>query len=245
MKIRLNIWVLFFLIAIAGTVQARTFFAQNFDAGGVPGDYVGAASNQFTSIASSNFTWSINSNALQMASTATGAAAITITNLPALDTAIFQFTVNMKSIAALGGFITLTTGSGFDESVAKPSSTNAHDFLTINFKAAGTSFIDQSGTQSASYAGSADAFWVVNNSGAAITYTAPDSSEQTVGNDKYDLWVGTNLVFDEAIAVNLAPITGIKISQAGGSSVSTFDNFQIKSTVKDTPVLSLILFSSN
>jgi hypothetical protein len=214
------------LLAIAECDQPSVF-EQDFNAGGVPGDYVGTGANQFNGITSSNFTWSINSNALQMASTATGAAALTITNLPVLGAAIIQFTVNLKSITALGGFITLTTGSGFDTSVAKPSSTNAHDFLTINFKVAGTSFINQSGTQSASYAGPADAFWVVNNSGATMTYMAPDFTKQTVGNDKYDLWVGTNLVFDEAIAVNFVPITGIKISQAGGSSVSTFDNFKI------------------
>jgi hypothetical protein len=229
MKATLKIVTICGLLAVAGTIQAGVIFDQNFSAGGVPGDYVGTGANQLTSIASSNFTWSINSGALQMASTATGAAAITITNLPVLDAAIFQFTVNLKSIAALGGFISLTTGSGFDTSVAKPAAANAHDRLTINFKAAGVEYINESGTPSTLYLGSSEAFWVVNNSGAAITYTAPDSSVQTVGNDKYDLWVGTGLVFNEAIGVNLAPITGIKISQAGGSSVSTLDNIKITS----------------
>ena len=47
--------------------------------------------------------------------------------------------------------------------------------------------------------------WVINNTGSALTYDDPKSSETTVNNDCYDLWMGTTLV-----AHNIAATTAAK-----------------------------------
>jgi hypothetical protein len=75
---------------------------------------------------------------------------------------------------------------------------------------------------SPSFTGEQTVFWVQNNSGATISYIAPDGSAASVNAGFEDLWVGSSLVFNETPAVNPGrTLRRIKfILNAGAVSVS-------------------------
>jgi hypothetical protein len=71
--------------------------------------------------------------------------------------------------------------------------------------------------------------WVVNNSGATIQYEAPTGAMQTVGNNQWDLWAMSYLVFDNASATTpTAPMTDLKFAFTGGAGSITMDNLSIQ-----------------
>lgn len=77
---------------------------------------------------------------------------------------------------------------------------NIHSRIGINLGGTPGQFSlrdGNNGTSSASFTGTQRIFLVINNTGAPITYMAPNGTPQTLGNDLNDVWVGTTQVFDE------------------------------------------------
>jgi hypothetical protein len=71
-------------------------------------------------------------------------------------------------------------------------------------------------------------FFIANNSGATINYLAPNGTTTTVGNDKYDLWLGPNIAFNEIDATGPAEqITDMKFVFNQGVGILDFDNLVV------------------
>ena len=101
-------------------------------------------------------------------------------------------------------------------------------------------------TDGNNYSGTQTVTWVLNNSGSTMNYAAPNSTTQNLANDKADVWVGTNLEFDN-ISVNeptqtLARFKFLADSWANNTTF-TLDNISI-SSVQNLPV-ELNSFSAN
>lgn len=125
------------------------------------------------------------------------------------------------------------------------ASDDIHSRLALRFTAPTTGQPDDdifyirrtkpNGNSANSYKGKQRITWVVNNSGADFTYTAPDGTEKTVVNDEHDIWVGTALVFGNLVAGKTAPdLKNIRITISGKANVA-LDNIKITS-LKDTPL---------
>ena len=85
------------------------------------------------------------------------------------------------------------------------------------------------GRNSAAYRGTQAVSWALNNSGASKTYAAPNGKVESVGNDRMDVWVGRDKVFDDIAAVSpQGRITDLKWFWAEGSGVTKFDRFEVR-----------------
>ena len=80
--------------------------------------------------------------------------------------------------------------------------------------------------------------WVMNNSGSTITYLAPNGSDETVGNDQSDFWVGNTRVFNDLTVTTPAQtISDLKFYWNSGSGNMTLDNFLITDPTATPPTM--------
>jgi hypothetical protein len=85
------------------------------------------------------------------------------------------------------------------------------------------------GRVGATYRGTQAVSWVVNNSGQALSYDAPNGMVERVGNDRMDVWVGRDRVFDDLLVTNPAGrITDLKWVWSRGSGRARFDRFEVR-----------------
>ena len=85
--------------------------------------------------------------------------------------------------------------------------------------------------------------WVINNSGQILTYLAPNGSSETVGNDKFDLWVGTRRAFEEIAAESGGvPLNDMKFYFNGGVGTIAFDDLKVTGIVDDPLPVELTYF---
>lgn len=192
---------------------------------------------------SSTFKWSLvpdtsgTSNALLGTKSATyPSGAITrSTDLPTVGGAIYQF--SMKVISPVSAqtttAISFQVGTGFDTSTTVADSTNTHSQFAVNLNSDGTCVFRNPDPITGingpgAFSGTENVFFVVNNTGGSLKYTGPNGTSQTVGDDKWDLWVGTSQQFDEvaAVSVNVNP-TDFKLTWSGGNGSIQFDNFSV------------------
>lgn len=73
------------------------------------------------------------------------------------------------------------------------SATSGNFFLKI---------LDNGSTKSNEFSGKQTITLIINNSGKDLNYTAPNGSTETIGNDKWEIWVGNTKVFNEVSAKN-------------------------------------------
>ena len=117
--------------------------------------------------------------------------------------------VGSSSSAVMANF---AVGDGFSDGLtnASPGTSSVHSGFSITnessmkfaaYNVYNTKIYNTTLTQSSWMA----LTWVINNTGSALTYDDPKSSETTVNNDCYDLWMGTTLV-----AHNIAATTAAK-----------------------------------
>ena len=86
-----------------------------------------------------------------------------------------------------------------------------------------------SGAVSKAFTGTQAVTWAVNNSGHAIRYAAPNGAVEVVGDDRMDVWVGRERVFDEILATHPeGRITDLKWFWSQGSGVTRFDHFELR-----------------
>jgi len=131
-------------------------------------------------------------------------------------------------------YLGTTTGTnGFANDNVAPSNANTHSRVGISWTSTSGQFSLRRMTGTASngnnYTGTQTVLWVVNNSGSTLTYTAPNGTQQTVDNDKNDLWVGTTLEFDEfdAQTASITAIDKIKLVASGQNGTVSIDNILI------------------
>ena len=94
------------------------------------------------------------------------------------------------------------------------------------------------GRTSDAFTGTQAVSWVLNNSGRAMSYAAPNGTVEAVADDRMDVWVGPTRVFDEMLATNPAGrITDLKWYWDRGAGVTAFDHFEIRTLedAKDSP----------
>jgi hypothetical protein len=86
-----------------------------------------------------------------------------------------------------------------------------------------------SGAVSKAFKGTQAVTWALNNSGRPLRYAAPNGSVETLGDDRMDVWVGREKVFDEILAIHPeGRITDLKWFWSQGSGVTRFDHFEVR-----------------
>ena len=86
-----------------------------------------------------------------------------------------------------------------------------------------------SGVSSAPFRGTQAVTWALNNSGRTLSYAAPNGSVETLADDRMDVWVGPQKVFDDILATNPGGrITDLKWFWSQGSGATRFDHFEIR-----------------
>ncbi len=123
-------------------------------------------------------------------------------------------------------------GTDFPNSNNEPSGSNKHSRFFINTKqqpSATWGVTAESGSSESAYTTTEKIIWVVNNSGAALNYSAPDGSTESVANDSYDVWIGNTKEIDDAPAITAdTPLNNFEIRIAGGNGIYTIDNLLIE-----------------
>jgi FlgD Ig-like domain len=85
------------------------------------------------------------------------------------------------------------------------------------------------GRVGATYHGTQAVSWVVNHSGSAMTYDAPNGKTERVGRERMDVWVGRDRVFDDILVTNAnGRIADLKWVWSRGSGTTRFDHFEIR-----------------
>ncbi|APY11860.1 hypothetical protein BWZ22_11720 [Seonamhaeicola sp. S2-3] len=91
--------------------------------------------------------------------------------------------------------------------------------------------LDNGSTKSEDFSGNQTITFIVNNSGSMQTYLAPDGSSESIGDDTWEIWVGTTKVFNDVASKN--PDLGLgsfKFQYNSFLPMATmdFDNFEFK-----------------
>ena len=209
-----KIYLFLLLVSFSKTVEAQ-IFSQDFESSSILSDYVNdtPTANQLSEIHSEDgVVASINNNALRVEKTEFLRTYFYRTPNPALievPTLLqfkFDFEVTNNSqdhpddrreipfyfgpTFAANGTSIGTFHSRFGLGI---SATEGKFFLKI---------LDNGSTKSTEFSGKQTITFVVNNSGNTLSYTAPDNSSETIGNDKWEIWVGNTKVFNEISSRN-------------------------------------------
>lgn len=235
------------LLIMSGIISLNAqIFSQDFSSSTSKLDYINSTPDvgEFTAISnSSQVVTSITNGALRFNKTAIGSSYFYRTPNPILTpepTFIqmqFDFEVTNNdpnhpdpqnrreipfyfgpSFGASGTSIT-TVHSRFGLGI---SATDGNFFLKI---------LDNGSTQSVDFSGKQTITFIANNSGSLQTYDAPDGSTESIGDDKWEIWVGTTKVFNDVTAKN--PDLGLgsfKFQYNSFLPIATldFDNFEYK-----------------
>jgi hypothetical protein len=235
---RIGLVVLVSICILMNTSAAQAqLFSQDFSSSTVVADYVSATPNngQFNAISSSGAgtVVSINGGTLQFARTANAGSFSRTTDFSPTPSSIIyriDITVSGNTAAATSAAI-FQVGSGFGTANSPESNANTYARFGINLSATAGCFSIRditNGTTSAEFCNTQTITWVLNNTGAALSYNAPDSTIQTVANDTADLYVGTTLVLNDVpVQTATQVITDLKFAFVGGTGTIQLDNVQI------------------
>lgn len=218
--------------------QAAVIFSQDFSTNNTVATYVSATPNsgQFNAIGSSGagVTTSISGGVLTYARTGTNAGSFSRTTdfspTPIAISYQFNLTVSGNSAATtnVGAF---QVGSAFGTANSGEANTSVYARLGINFGATAGQFGIRditNGTSSALFSGTQSFFWVLNNTGASIDYTAPSAASTALANDRADLWLGTTKVLNGvAIQTSSQSINDLKFFVDNGAGTIGIDNIVI------------------
>lgn len=146
-----------------------------------------------------------------------------------LTAALFRFNLSVTA-GVSGGAQMLRVGAGLGVSPDDSPDAMTYARLAVVPLATGTFQLrDPAGRRnSVSFEGTQAISWAVNNSGRALTYSAPDGSVEAVADDRMDVWVGRSKVFDDiAVTMRDGRISELKWYWGGGSGVTTFDHLTV------------------
>jgi len=210
---------------------------QDFSSSSTVSDYVSTTPNntQFNAISSSGAgtTVSIVGEKLSFARTGNAGSFSRTTDFDPVPTTL-QYKV---TISVSGNTVAQTTaavfqvGSGFGTANSAEANASTYARFGINFTATNGTWTIRDvtgGTNSSDLTGSQDITWVLNNSGAGLTYLSPANTYETIDNDKADIWAGTTRLFnDVSIQTTTQTIADLKFAFTAGSGTITVDNFLI------------------
>lgn len=142
-----------------------------------------------------------------------------------------QFRVNAGSSGATPAAATMIVGTGFTDDATIHTATSR---LQMNLGAGASvwslTYPDGTPATSATQNGSQKVTWVINRSGATISYVGPslNGAIQTLANDRADVWMGTTRF---ATALNLQTATQnmhqLKVVMNGGTGSFTIDSLKV------------------
>lgn len=247
--------MVYLLSALTKTVNAQ-IFSQDFSSSSTVSDYVNSTSpnsGQWNAIGSSGagVTISITNNALVYVRAAANSGSFSRTTdfSPTPTGMIYSIVISVSgNSAAQTTAAVFQVGSGFGTSNSAEANANVYARFGINFTATDGTFQLReiaSATNSSNLSGPQTIVWYLNNTGSTVTYTGPDGSSNTVGNDTYDLWAGTSLVFND-IAVTTASqlMTDLKFAFTAGTGSIIMDNFLIYGSIDGSLPVELSSFTS-
>ncbi len=235
----------------ASTSSAQTLFSQDFSSSSTLSNYISAtpSTGQFDAItATSPSTATITSNALRFVRS-TGTTSFTrSTNFSSIPTALiykFDLTVAPPPGGNVGSVATWQVGSGYSTATnGVETDANTYAQFALDYRNSNIRFNDTNGSNSSNVTpGSAITMtWVMNNSGAIISYISPSGTTVTVANDRMDLWSGTTLLFDDnTVQTASGTISDMKFAFTSSTGTITMDNISIQALI--TPQASV--FSGN
>jgi hypothetical protein len=131
-------------------------------------------------------------------------------------------------------------GSGFGASNRDESDAATYARFGLNLTSAGFQLRDLVGRRNSPvFDGTQAITWALNNSGHALSYSAPDGTEEALANDRMDVWVGRTKVFDDAAATTPGgSLAALKWYWGAGTGSTALDRFEVHSLVGDAPVAS-------
>jgi hypothetical protein len=250
-----NAWIP--LLVVAATLSsfessyATLLFSQDFSSApnGPVSTYVNSTapnSGQWNAIqvttANMNTTVAINNGALSYTRSSASGVGGSFTRStdfsPVPEAFIYNFTLTVSGNSAVQTTAaTWQVGDGFNPG-SNAAESGYYSRFGINFTSTpGTfQFRDISGSaNSGNFSGSQSVMWVLNNSGSTLSYLAPDNSTRTVANDRWDLWAGTTLVFDEKAALLTgSALANIKFAFEAGVGSIAMDDFSITTVPEPT-----------
>jgi hypothetical protein len=222
-----------------------TYFSQDFLANTTIGSYanIPASANQFTEIPTvTGITNTITNGRYQIAKSGTTAVNYRFgrggdfASEPKSMYCQFNFGVATAAAVTKNNAIVLSLGgSGIVDGVTVPTAANTYAKLNFNLIAGGLTFqLNDGTTNSANFTGNQDITFVMNNTGATFTYVAPDGTNETLGNDLFDVWVGTTKVFnDRPVTTATQAIKRFRFDITHDAAVAnaptvSFDNFLMR-----------------
>jgi hypothetical protein len=233
--------MIFGLLVVSMTGHAQ-LFQQDFTSSTTVANYANAttpSNGQFNAISTSGagVTYTINtttSNKLRITRGSANAGAISRTTdfspTPASMLCRFDLTVSGNS-AATTSAVVFGVGSGFTTNNSSDANASHHSRWGINIGATAGQFSIRdisNSTTSATFSGTQAVLWAINNSGASLTYKAPDGTYETIANDRQDLWLGnTRVLNDVTVETASQTLTDFKIVMNGGTASIDFDNILI------------------
>ncbi|TMQ68911.1 MAG: hypothetical protein E6K80_13415 [Candidatus Eisenbacteria bacterium] len=156
---------------------------------------------------------------------------------PTPSTVLCTFNVAVSAIAQ-DRSSTQVFRMGWDFGTSNADEPDARTYVALGLQASegeGFQLRDMVGGRvSAIFHGTQAVTWAANNSGRPLLYTAPDGRVESIGNDRMDVWVGREKVFDDILAVTPAGrITDLKWFWGHGSGTTRLDRFEIR-TLEET-----------
>ena len=141
-----------------------------------------------------------------------GTFAVKSTNFTTAPTfVIIQAEISTRTIGNTTNAAELSIGDGFAANLTRHPPTARVRINLINGNQFSLTNPDGTVTTSAAQSGMQTLTWVVNRSGAAQTYTAPDGSTDNVPNNAVDMWIGNvNFVNNSTMANPAQAINDIK-----------------------------------
>lgn len=151
----------------------------------------------------------------------------------ALEALVVRFNLSLSGATSTATAAqVLRLGANFSTSNEDESDAATFARIGINSVEAGGGFQlrDLSGgVNSRTFAGTQAITWVLNHSGEMRAYSAPDGTKESVANDRMDVWVGRDKVFDDAlVATPRAGMSDIKWFWSGGAGATTINYFEVR-----------------
>jgi hypothetical protein len=142
-----------------------------------------------------------------------------------LDLAVTGTTTGTTSIAAF------QVGSAFVTANSTETNANTYARFVLNTTTTNGTFQIRditNATNSGNLSGTQTILWVMNNSGATSFYRAPDGTNESIADDKVDIWAGTSKLFDDvSVQTTTQTITDLKFVFSNASCTIEIDNMLI------------------
>lgn len=142
-----------------------------------------------------------------------------------------QFRMNAASSGTTNGAASLLIGTGFSDDATQPAATARLQFnLGAGASDWSATYPDGTPATSTTQNNSQKVTWVVNRSGATISYVGPslNGAIQTLANNRADVWMGTTR-FATALNLQTAGQTmhQLKVVMNGGTGSFTIDSLKV------------------